>query len=260
MSGVFILRGMGLRIPAGALTIAIGEDGRPEMNLTKVEVSLDFWDPWLAIARDRAIEAVLQYRQTLTAHREGRSEAVGELFGSTLSTAMMCMGALGFSLDALYASVKERMPDGVTADIGSETTSRHQFVHETLRRSARLSNQQAKHSRSVVQQIFRFRDAAVHPSGGWSEPVLHPELGTGMAPGYVAFSAENAARGYAATRSVIEVILANVRPQYAELAEWAGGSLQRLPEPLPPDIATEPSVDESQDDDEAGGAERALDC
>ena len=81
-----------------------------------------------------------------------------------------------------------------------------------------------------------------------------------MAPGYVAFSAENAARGYAATRSVIEVILANVRPQYAELAEWAGGSLQRLPEPLPPDIATEPSVDESQDDDEAGGAERALDC
>lgn len=40
---------MGFRIPAGALTISIGADGNAEMNVTKVEVSLDFWDHWLEL-------------------------------------------------------------------------------------------------------------------------------------------------------------------------------------------------------------------
>jgi hypothetical protein len=248
MSGIFVSKGMGLRIPAGALTISIGEDGKAEVSLSKVEVSLDFWDHWLEVARDRAIEAVSLHRQLLAAHRDNQDEVVSDLFGKTLRTSMTCMGALGFSLDALYSSVKERLPANALHGIGSNSTARHQFVHETLKRSARLSNDQAKLMKSVIKQIFYFRDSAVHPPGGWSEPMLHPDLGTSMASGYVAFRATNAAKGYVATRHVIELVLTKVRPKHVELAEWAAGARQRLPDELPPEVATVKWADESEND------------
>jgi hypothetical protein len=59
-----------------------------------------------------------------------------------------------------------------------------------------------------------------------------------MAAGYVAFSAENAAKGYLATRSVIMTTISKVRPKYPELAEWAAGAITRLPDVLPADIVT----------------------
>lgn len=228
---------MGFRIPAGGLTVSIGANGIPEAAISRVEVSLDFWDHWLEIARSHSIEAVILHRQLLSAHTEGHEDTVGDLLGKSMRTSMTCIGALGFSLDSLYASVKERFPKTVHDTIGSEKTLRHQYVHETLRRASRLSNNEAKFARSVINQIFRFRGRAVHPPGGWAEPVIYPELGKAVAAGYVAFSAMNAASGYVATRKLVQTMLSNARPGYSELAEWARGALDRLPDQLPPEIA-----------------------
>ncbi len=82
---------------------------------------------------------------------------------------------------------------------------------------------------------------------------MHPDLKTGMAPSYIAFSAENAARGYFATRSAIELVLLNVRPKNQELVEWAAGALQRLPAALPQEIATERLTDEADGGHEDDG-------
>ena len=59
-----------------------------------------------------------------------------------------------------------------------------------------------------------------------------------MAAGYVAFGATNAAKDYVATRRVVELVLSNARPTYEDLAKWADGAVQRLPEELPRDVAT----------------------
>lgn len=163
-----------------------------------------------------------------------------------LRTSMTCMGALGFSLDALYSSVKERLPESALVNIGSERTTRSQFVHETLRRAARLTNDQAKLIQSIIKPVFEFRDTAVHSPGGWAEPVIHPEIGTGVAPAFVTFGANNAARGYVSTLRVVELVLSNARPKYGELAEWVKGALQRLPEQLPTEIATVRWTDQDQ--------------
>lgn len=237
---------MGFRIPAGALTISIGADGNAEMNVTKVEVSLDFWDHWLEIARQHAIEAVSLHRKMIAAHGNGADQETSDLFGRVLRASITCMGALGFSLDALYSSIKERVPEDLYRSVGSDNTSRHEYVHETLKRSVRISNRQAKLQKEAIRQVFRFRDMAVHPSGGWAEPVLHPDIGVGVAEGYIRFGATNAVRGYAMTRRVTETVLSNVRPKYAELAEWAAGAVQRLPDQLPTDVVRIHWTDETE--------------
>jgi len=238
MTGVFVSKGMGFRIPAGALRISIGPDGQPSMSLDRVEVSLDFWDHWLEVARQQAIDSVGFNKEIMPARAVDDEGRVGELFGQMLRASMTCMGALGFSLDALYSSVRERMPSEVLSGIGSSTAARHQFVYETLRRSARLSNDHAKLVRSAVKQVFKFRDWAVHPPGGWSEPVLHPDLNTSMAAGYVAFRAANAVTAYVLGRRAIELVLTNARPAFRDLKDWADGAVTRMPLELPAELVT----------------------
>jgi hypothetical protein len=46
--------------------------------------------------------------------------------------------------------------------------------------------------RSLVKQLFRFRDWAVHPPANFSAPIRHEILGTGVEWRFVAFRAQAA--------------------------------------------------------------------
>ena len=75
---------------------------------------------------------------------------------------------------------------------GPRRTPRHARISETFRRLFVTSNPEARRLHAIVQQLFKFRDWAVHPPADFRRPVPHDALGEGVEWRFVAFGAPNA--------------------------------------------------------------------
>lgn len=112
MLGIFIARGMTLRIPAGGLRITLdGEDG-PSFDPVKFEVSLDVWEHWFEIGSEAVAKQSAARAQLRTAHSGGDDKAKGVALEDELQGGMIAASAAAFALDSFYASVKARLTNG----------------------------------------------------------------------------------------------------------------------------------------------------
>ena len=82
--------------------------------------------------------------------------------------------------------------------------------------------------RGNLNELFKFRDLAVHPSGAATAPVLHPELQTGVEWRFAAFRAENARPLVQAARSIIDELVTKGKPTTPEIASYAEGLRNQL--------------------------------
>lgn len=92
--------------------------------------------------------------------------------------------------EALYATAAERDPR--KPPTMKDRPSRYAVVTEQLRRSFGLRKQGTANLRSVLKEIYRFRDQAVHPSAAFTQPTLHPQLQVGVEHRFIMFSFNNA--------------------------------------------------------------------
>jgi hypothetical protein len=190
--GIHISRGVRLRIPAGGLILRAGAGDSPSMEVAAVELQLDTCVHWLEIALEHLANAK-QAHQALLAEPAG-SQALASLLDREFKASVQAAFAAATFFEALYATTVERNPPNA---IGGKRKSRKRstrfaIVTEQLRRSFGLRNKGTANLRSVLSEVYRFRDQAVHPSAAFSEPVLHPELRIGVERRFVMFSAASA--------------------------------------------------------------------
>lgn len=190
--GIHISRGVRLRIPAGGLIIRAGNGDGPSMEIATVELQLDTCVHWLEIALEHLANAK-QVHQALLAEPPG-SQAVGSLLDREFKASVQAAFAAATFFEALYATTVERNPPNAIRAPGKprKRPTRFATVTEQLRRSFGLKNKGTANLRSVLSEVYRFRDQAVHPSASFSEPVLHPELGIGVERRFAMFSAASA--------------------------------------------------------------------
>jgi hypothetical protein len=227
VAGVFITQGMQLRIPSGGLTLRINDEGNPEMSPLRVEVALEIWPFWLDIAVEQA-ERAISIRDELKAAADSAGEAgiEGEVQADLLvrefKAGVIAIAAVAFALDNLQAVIHPHSPGNseLAAEWAAKGTPRHQRVSETLRRTFKVGNSGGKELRLSAQEIFRFRDWAVHQPAGFREPVTHDYLDTGVEWRFVAFSATNAARVAERGASITSQCIAAPRPSNEWLVEW----------------------------------------
>lgn len=201
MPGIFITQGMQLRIPAGGLTLRIDDDGTPEMSPLRMEVALDIWPFWLDIAVEQAERALGVRRELQSAVEAAKGAGIeGDLQTDLLvrefQAGMLAIAAVAFALDNFQAVIMPHAPRSaaLASTWAASGTPRHQRVSETIRRTFKLSNAGAKRLSEAIQEIFKFRDWAVHQPADFREPVTHDYLETGVEWRFVAFSSTNAAR------------------------------------------------------------------
>jgi hypothetical protein len=199
--GIHISRGVTMRIPVGGLVIRTNGDA-PGMEITRVELQLDTCVHWLEIARENLTAARSAHQALLEAKANGGAD-LGELLDREFKASVQASVAAATFFEALHAAALERAPTRPTPPDPNRRQRQSRYVHvsEQLRRCFGLQKQGTANLRSVLREIYRFRDEAVHPSTAFGEPVLHPQLQVGVERRFVMFS-------FASARELVRAALA----------------------------------------------------
>jgi hypothetical protein len=163
------------------------------MEVGTVELQLDTCVHWLEIALEHLANAKQAHQVLLAEPRS--SDALGSLLDREFKASVQASFAAATFFEAVYAATMDRNPPkklSATEDTAKRRPTRFATVTEQLRRSFGLKKQGTANLRSVLREVYRFRDQAVHPSAAFSEPVLHPELNIGVERRFVMFSASSA--------------------------------------------------------------------
>jgi hypothetical protein len=220
-------------------SISIGDDGKPSIGTPRVEMRTDMWPFWLeeaieaaGVASDIASQIPALVTQ-LEAGSEG-AEAVDEELRSLaireLRASMRAITAAAFAIDAFYASVKARSPQHPQQDKWNENgTARHKQVADTFRFHLRITNRDAvKQIKSIVSQLFQFRDWAVHPGSKYREPIYRPDLNAGYDWHFTIFRRDNALAAAHETVILLDALIAVLNRGSEELAGYQSFARQRM--------------------------------
>jgi hypothetical protein len=178
--GVLITRGMSLRIPAGGLTIGLGEPGQPEMSVV-LHVSLDVYPHWLEIALSHLEAAEIARNEALAAWRGGDQERKVRALEAEFTASMQCVVAAAIAVDSFYARVKRHisLPDAVVSAWRTNRTARYRQIAEVLRRAFLIGPRTVAQVRRHLKELFKWRDWSVHPSAEFDKPLWHQDLQVG---------------------------------------------------------------------------------
>ena len=213
MPGVRLTAGADLRLPAGALRIKVGADGTVSADPLVPQLRTDMWPQWLLeavgaaqIARDSAAEVA-----RLAALSDRDEEALDLALGSELRGSMRAITASAFAVDAFYASAKSRSPAHPNQDAWrANRTPRYAQVFETLRYHLKLKPPGANQIRDRVEELFRFRDWAVHPGSRFREPVYRSDIDSGVDWHFAVFRGDNGVAAVAKTASMMDALVATL--------------------------------------------------
>jgi cold shock CspA family protein len=231
-------RGGGVHIKGGLrirdLSLSFDSDtGAMASSPVTVEVRVDTFEHWLAIADDAAKAAVNGRKVALDAGEDDAQFDRG--LEAEFRASLTAIGAAAFAIDAFFASTIHHAPQARTS-----AASRDASIFETLKRAYSLSPERLKALREPLRVIFRLRDDAVHPSATWVAPAQHPIFNVGMEPRFVNYRVENAGNAHAIAQKLIAICLRSPKAEYPDLVEWCSelqDSVPSLDDPPYPEVA-----------------------
>lgn len=231
MPGIFISEGMRLRITD--FTLTIGKDGSVDSSM-QWQVALDVWPMWLDVAIDHAIRAVEARSELAKEFRDADGKIEGDVQARLMSeeakAGMVAIAAAAFALDNFVDVIREFAPDieATKAEWRKAGTARLKQISETIRRTFKISNKGARTLRTLVGEVFRFRDWAVHPSGAFRQPLQHDLIDAGVEWRFVAFRADNAVNAVRAAISILSQCISSPRLGNDKLVEWCNTAKPRI--------------------------------
>ena len=201
--GVFLTKGMQARIRN--FSIRISPDGKLKGDPVILETGLDVCPYWLEIAYGHLLRTEKANDKLLIAKKAQDNKKIGDALDAELIAGMQTIMASACSMDAYYASIKQRIqiPDDLTRTWRENRTARFRQIDQVLQRAFPMSNKAKKTMRTILKETMSFRDKAVHPSSETVLPDLHPELNKVTDWRYVAFRYYNAKASAGTILSII---------------------------------------------------------
>jgi hypothetical protein len=235
MSGVFITRGMTVAIPAGGLSLSIGDDGVPKGSNLTLHVHYDVCPTWLDLADRHLADAEKRKLARVAAWQADDQDARAATLEGEFESSMQAIMAAAIAVDSFYAALRDKttIPKETMQIWRKKRTARYRQVAEVLRCAFSLSPKGIEVLRNSLKQVFRFRDLAVHPSGDTAAPVLHHELQVGVEWRFDVFRADNARPLVQAVRNIIHELVTKGKPSSPEIARYVEGLRNLLAPQLP---------------------------
>lgn len=222
MPGIFVSRGARFNIPEFEITESPeGVISGPD-SIT-LHLSYDMYPQWLRVAVEHAESAILAAaevdRQWATAEEDARARS--DAIEAEQRAAMQSMVAAAVAFDGLFGMIEDVAPLPATVKEAWRTngTKRSARVAAGLRHAFRIPNAEFKKVRQFLDQLFRFRDIAVHPASRAEPAIEHPRINTGVEPRFVIFRAENAVQAAGQALDLIRQLLDVPRKKHAKLTE-----------------------------------------
>jgi len=229
--GVFITKGESLKLtfPDGYI-LRINDDGEPEGGRAELHIGLNTCPYWLRIAYDHLLAAEECNATIQEAVEKSDDERLAPALEGSFAAGMQAIVASAVGIDALYASVKEHIaiPDDVLQAWAKNKTARYKQIAETFRLGFQISSDGFKQVRSGLEELFRFRNWAVHPPFEVDAPKPHPDVGKFTEWRFVAFRYDNAHNATGFAISLAAQLLEKPRDKFGELTKHCEGLKQSV--------------------------------
>ena len=225
MPGIFVSRGARFSIPEFEVTESPeGVISGPE-SIT-LHLSYDMYPQWLRVAVEHAEAAILAAvevdRQWATDVEDARARS--DAIEAEQRASMQSMVAAAVAFDGMFGMIDDVAPlKTETKDAWrANGTKRPARIAAALRHAFRIPNTEFKKVRQFLDELFRFRDLAVHPASRAEPAIEHPRISTGVEPRFVIFRAENAVLAAGQALTIIHQLLDVPRAKHAKLVEHCG--------------------------------------
>lgn len=234
MTGIFISQGMTVAIPAGGLTIGIGDDGNATSSLT-LHVRFDVCPTWIELALRHLADANEKRIARAAAWAGTNEEIKAASLEREFEASMQAIMAAAISIDAFYSLIRPQvqLPPSLVERWRTKRTARYSQVTEVIRRAFALKPKNAAVLRQNLKEIFRLRDLAVHPSGKIESPILHPEINAEVEWRFAVFCAHNAELTVHAATGMLWDLAHNGKPIDSKIVEYMDTLHQRLAKLFP---------------------------
>ena len=147
-----------------------------------VHVHYDVCPTWLDLAARHLSDARERKLLRVAAWNANDDKAKGDTLEKEFESSMQAIMAAAIAMDSFYAALRDKIsiPRESIKSWRENSTARYKKITETLKRAFSLHPRNCVVVRNCLNEIFKFRDLAVHPSGDIRAPVPHPELQTGV--------------------------------------------------------------------------------
>ncbi len=183
------MRGVAIAFPPGSIII---HGDSQQLEIKQFHLKLNLATDWLEIAVANLALARVAHEQST--EQSGKGDHGDFLLRQEFQSAMQASVAAGVFFDALYAAARSALPQALHASAtpGRSKGKRSALVAEQLKRAFGLRKKGMANLQNVVAEIYRFRDAAVHPSSNFKPPELHPTLNVYVEKRFAMYTYENA--------------------------------------------------------------------
>lgn len=243
MTGIFISKGMSLSIPD--FTLTIGEDGQINASPITIHVRFDVCPTWIKLAKnhlDDALKARLKRDEAWKGTDENEKATCLE---KEFESSMQAITSAAIAIDSIYSILQEHVniPPSLRDRWRKGRTARYSQISEVFRRAFKLEPDSTKQLKTILKEIYRFRDLAVHPKGKIQAPELHPELNVGVEWRFAYFRAHNAEKILNITADILWKLATAENVKHPKIVEYLNTLRQRLLEIYPNGSPmTEPSL------------------
>lgn len=224
MSGVFIPPGMRVTIPAGGLTLSVGDDGKLS-GRSEIQVQYDLCPTWLELAARQLSDAEDRKHTRIAAWSTEDQDARATSMKEEFESSMLAIMAAAIAIDSFYASLRDKtaIPQDTIKAWKKNKTARYKQIAEVLRIGFSITQGEFDDLRHSLEEIFRIRDKAIHPSANVAALVLHPELGVGVEWRFVLFRADVAKPVVQSAQRIIHELVAKGKPSTPEIQRYIDG-------------------------------------
>lgn len=217
-----LVAGSDLRIPAGALRIRVGEDGKLESPAIIPLLRTDMWPTWLMDMVESAAEAKREYGSVAAVVADNNDEGKARVLLAELRASMRAITGAAFAFDSLYAAVKARAgahPHEATWH--AKRTARPAQIHATLLHHLGSGTNVWSHDFvRFLRQLFHARGAAVRPGSEFRKAVYRPEFDSGVDWHFMLFRAENAVTVAGGTITAFDSLIHRGVSRDPQVLEW----------------------------------------
>jgi hypothetical protein len=218
--GILINEGASFRL--SGLSISFNKTtGEVTLDGGTAMLHYDVCPVWLSIALEHLKIAKAAHEQLLSARDSKNDEERRRALEHEFRASMQVATSAAIAIDAFYAVIKRNLAPDAEPYNPEKRTARFARVSETIRQAFQLKQKGFDAIRQQVEQIFKWRDQAVHPSADFSTPILHPDLECGVERRLVIFSYDNAFKILQSTVNILSQLAANGKAKNVPIEKYA---------------------------------------
>ena len=221
---------MTVAIPASGIPYTVGPDGNIVLGAMTLDVHFDVSPTWLELALEHLAVAKRREGERNAAWTGSDEDLKASTLEREFEASMQAIVAAAIAIDAFYSSVRKKaeVPEELVTTWRQNRTSRPVQVAEVLRIAFGLAGSGFDALRENLQEIYRYRDLATHPSGDIKPAILHSELGVGVEWRFQYFRHANADLAVKTTMRILSELATFGKPKNEAVHLYAEMLRQRL--------------------------------